>query len=550
MNIEIYLKQKISESLQRLGIESFALDEIKIERPKLETHGDQSTNVTMLLTRQLKKAPQHIAEDIVNNLDLDAEIVSRVEIAAPGFINFHLGWGYYHKVVADILREGSKFGCSDWGKEVHYQIEFVSANPTGPLNVVSARAAAVGDVLVNLLNAVGFEARREYYINDAGRQVKLLGQSVSSRYMAIFNLDETFPEDGYHGDYIRDIAQEIADHDGDVYTMMDAVERHDALTKISLDRMIDLHKGIMLEYRVHFDNWFYESDLRKTNAQKEVLNQFESKDLIYEADGALWFKCSQYGDEKDRVLVTSEGEPTYFLVDIAYHKNKFDRGFQKLIDLWGPDHHGYIPRMTAAIMALGYPEDSFHVEIIQQVNLLRSGEVFKMSKRAGQIIEMREVIDEVGVDAARFFFINRKISSHLDFDLDVAKSQTEENPVYYLQYAYARICNILRFAQENGIVLDENADLSSLVRDEEKHLIKELNGFPEVINQAVRELSPHLLPNYLKEVAALFHHFYHECRVVSDDRALTFARLCLVRATQIVLANGFALIGISAPEHM
>ncbi|MBN1154172.1 arginine--tRNA ligase [candidate division KSB1 bacterium] len=550
MNIELYLKEKITQSLQRLGIESFGYDDIKIERPKIEAHGDQSTNVAMLLTRLLKKSPQRIAEEILEHLELDSSLVSRVEIAVPGFINFHLGWGYYRQVVRDILLEDKKFGRSDWGGGVRYQIEFVSANPTGPLNVVSARAAAVGDVLVNLLNVVGFDASREFYINDAGRQIRLLGQSVSSRYMSMFGFDESFPEEGYHGDYISEIAGDIARRDGDVYTNMSAEERQETLSRISLDRMVQLHQQIMSEYGVHFDNWFRESELRKSNAQEDVLALFRSKDLVYEQDGALWFRCSQLGDEKDRVLVTSEGEPTYFLVDIAYHKNKFDRGFEKLIDLWGPDHHGYVPRMKAAVVALGHPEESFYVEIIQQVNLLRGGEVVKMSKRAGQIIEMREVIDEVGVDAARFFFINRKISSHLDFDIDVAKSQTEENPVYYLQYAYARICNILKYARENGIDLDEKADLSPLSRDEERNLIHELNAFPDIITQAARGLDPHLLPIYLKNVAALFHHFYHECRVVSDDKALTLARLCLVRATQIVLANGFAIIGISAPESM
>lgn len=550
MNIDNYLKEKIKESLKKLGVDSIDVDTIKIERPKIESHGDFSTNIAMLLTKVLKKAPRAIAEEVIANLELETDFVSKVEIAGPGFINFHLGWGYYRQEVRNILHENDDFGKSDWGKSVRYQIEFVSANPTGPLNIVSARAAAVGDVLVNLLNAVGFKAEREYYVNDAGRQIRLLGKSVSSRYMNIFGLDEPFPEQGYQGEYIKDIAKQIAQTDGDIYTQLSPEERQNKLSNISLNRMIESHKEIMDEYGVRFENWFNESQLREDKAQEKVLDILKSKDLTYESDGALWFKCQQFGDEKDRVLITSEGEPTYFLIDIAYHKNKFDRGFQNLIDLWGPDHHGYIQRMKASIEALGYDRDSFHVEIIQQVNLLRGGEVVKMSKRAGKIIEMRELLDEVGVDAARFFFVNRKMTSHLDFDIDVAKSQTDENPVYYLQYAYARICNILRFANENGITLDERADLTPLDKNEERNLIKELNRFPDVISQAARGLDPHLLPNYLKNVAAVFHHFYHMCRVVSDDEMLTLARLALVRATQIVLANGFKIIGISAPENM
>lgn len=549
IDIEQTIREKLSETLNRLDLE-LNQSSIKLERPKSQEHGDWSTNVAMQLAAVAKKNPRLIAQDIVDTISFESDFIEKIEIAGPGFINFHLGWGYYRLAVRHIVEMENRFGQSDWGNGEKIQIEFVSANPTGPLNIVSARAATVGDIMVNLYNEVGFAADREFYINDAGRQVRLLGQSVSARYMALLNRKEPFPEEGYHGEYVIEIAREILNDFGDKFAVLSIADRQAEFSRIALEKMIRHQKSAMEKFRVNFQTWFHESDLRKNNEHLTVLKYLEEHDFTYENDGAIWFKSEQFGDEKDRVLITREGEPTYFMVDIAYHRNKFERGYKKLYDIWGPDHHGYIPRMKAAMQALGYPKETFEVEIVQQVNLLRGGEVVKMSKRAGQIIEMQELIDEVGVDAARFFFINRKSSSHLDFDIDLAKKQTDENPVFYIQYAYARIFNVIVFANEQGVNTEGSIDLSLLKNEEEKILIKKLLQFPEIISKAAELWEPHRLTNYLHELSSNFHHFYHLHRVVSEDMTLSKARLFLVRATQIVVANGLRILGISAPEKM
>ncbi len=548
MRIDDYLRQTLAERLRRLGVER-EVDSLPLDKPKLPEHGDIAATVALELARELRKPPRAIAEALTAE-PFDPNYVESVEVAGPGFINFRVSQRYLRRLVAEILAQGEAYGRSNWGRGRRVQLEFVSANPTGPLNVVSARAAAVGDVIANLFEAVGYRVEREYYINDAGRQVRLLGMSVSSRYMALFGIDEPFPEEGYHGEYVRDLAMEIRQEYGDRFVHMPAEERQQQLTQIALEKMIRQHQEAMRAYRVHFDVWFRESELRKANAHLEVLEEFKRRGLAYEQDGAIWFKASQFGDEKDRVLVTREGEPTYFLVDIAYHRNKFERGFDLVYDFWGPDHHGYIPRMKAAVQALGIDPQRFQVNIIQQVNLLRGGEVVKMSKRAGQIIEMAELIEEVGVDAARFFFLMRKMSAPLDFDIDLAKQQSEENPVYYVQYAHARICNILRFAEERGLQLPAQANFDLLREPEEFEVIKNLMDFPEVISGAARFLEPHRLTTYLQELAASFHRFYHRHRVVGEDPELSAARLCLTEAVRIVLANGLRLIHVSAPERM
>ncbi|RMF66583.1 MAG: arginine--tRNA ligase, partial [Calditrichaeota bacterium] len=418
--------------------------------------------------------------------------------------------------------------------------------------VVSARAATVGDVLANLFAAVGFDISREYYVNDAGRQIRLLGMSVSARYMELLGKPEPFPEEGYHGEYIRDLAQAFIQEHGEQFVSMSQEQRWQEFSQLALERILASQKRVLEKYRLKFDTWFRESELRDKKAHMRVFEKLSQKGHVYEKDGAQWFRASAFGDEKDRVLITREGEPTYFLVDIAYHVDKYERGFHKLYDLWGPDHHGYIDRMKAALRALGYPEGSFEVNIIQQVNLLRGGEVVKMSKRAGKIIEMEELIDEVGVDVARFFFLARRSQSPLDFDMDLAKQTSEENPVFYVQYAHARICNIIKHADEQGNPLPTaaDADLGLLTQPEEVALMKKLVEFPEVVSGAARALEPHRLPNYLQELAATFHRFYHQCRVVTEDRELTKARLLLVEATRQVLANALRLLGINAPERM
>lgn len=548
-DIKDVILEIIGTALRKLNYQ-FDLSKITIERTKQESHGDWASNVALLLHSIAKQPPRKIAEQIVEHLDYLSAGIEKVEIAGPGFINFFLGWGYYRQAVLDIIAAGEQFGSSDFGKDEKIQIEFVSANPTGPLNVVSARAAAIGDVMVNLYNTIGYKADREFYLNDAGRQVHLLGESVNSHYMTLLGNEEPFPEEGYFGEYVLDLAREIKEQDGVKFVNLLKEDRVEKLAQIALKKMIHAQKENMEKYGVLFQTWFPESKIRNTNAHRDILKILQEKGYTYENEGAVWFRSSQFGDEKDRVLLTSEGEPTYFLVDIAYHQTKYERGYKINYDIWGPDHHGYIPRMKAAILALGYPEDSFHVEIVQQVNLLRGGEVVKMSKRAGQIIEMKEVIDEVGVDAARFFFVNRKSSSHLDFDIDLAKKHTDDNPVYYVQYAHARISNILKYISEQNIAINGKTNLSLLDQDEEKSLIKKLLQYPDVILGAAQFWEPQRLTNYLQELAAAFHFFYHKQRVVSDDVELTKARLKLIEATKIVFANCLKILGISAPEYM
>jgi arginyl-tRNA synthetase len=545
-----YLRTQIETALRTSKLADPQTAEILLERPKIAEHGDLATNVAMTLASTLRRNPREIAGELLEALQLDSKIIANAEMAGAGFINFRFTEDYYRQALLSILQAGSEFGGSEWGNGQKVQIEFVSANPTGPLNIVSARAAAVGDVLASIFNAVGFDCEREYYINDAGRQVRLLGRSLSSRYMELLGKDETFPEEGYHGDYVREMAQDLFDQHGDEFGRFTLEERCDRLSKIGLEKIIASQKDVLMSYRVKYDQWFHESSLRSSDEHNEVLKRFSDKGLLYEKDGAEWFKAAEFGDEKDRVLVTSEGEPTYFLVDIAYHLNKYERGFEMLYDLWGPDHHGYIDRVKAALVALGYPKGSFDVKIVQQVNLMRGHKVVKMSKRAGEIIEMAELIDEVGVDVARFFFLERRTQSPLDFDLDLAKDTSDENPVYYVQYAHARICNILKYAEEQGTSLTAEVDLSLLREPEEIDLMKKLMEFPEIVTQAAKFLEPHRMPNYVRELAATFHRFYHHHRVVTEDQNLTQARLVLVECTRIVFANALDLMGISAPERM
>lgn len=547
MKIEHYLEEEISAALKT------AYDcetRIIIEKPRQVAWGDFATTVALGLAKTLRTAPRNIAETLVKNITDKNQLIDKMSVDGPGFINFTLKNTYWQNTVAEIINAGERHGDDDWGQGKKINIEFVSANPTGPLNVVSARAAATGDVLVDLLNKVGFSAEREYYVNDAGRQIRLLGASVAARYMTLCGHKESVPEDGYQGDYIIDLAQSIKTEKGDQFVSLEVDERQRTLAKLALKKMISQHQKAMENYRVNYQTWFFESSLRDKNAHFEIVGTLKEKGLTYEKDGALWFKSSEYGDAKDRVLLTKEGEPTYFMVDIAYHQNKFDRGFTTLYDLWGPDHHGYIDRVSAALQALGHAKEDFNVRIIQQVNMLRDGQLVKMSKRAGNIIEMDEVVQEAGVDVARFFFVMRKLDSPLDFDIDLAKKRSDENPVYYVQYAHARIVNVIGFAKENGLELTTDADLSLLVAPEEITLIRKLNEFPEIIRACVQLMEVHHLPAYLMEVAAAFHSFYHHNRVVTDDADLSQARMMLLEATRIVLVNGLNILHISAPERM
>jgi len=544
---ENYLHGLLTDFMQQHG---WPADAVVVNRPRQEGFGDYATPVAMSLAKTLKKAPRAIAEEIVKALEYDRNLIDEVRVDGPGFINFRLGPGYWQNILAAILQTREAYGRSNTGAGKKINMEFVSANPTGPLNIVSARAASIGDVLVNLFQATGAEAAREYYVNDAGQRVRMLGRSVSSRYMALFNIDEPFPEDGYHGEYIKDLAAALRDEFGDRFIKLTLEERCDQLTQLALERMIRSHKEILGKFRVNYDLWFSEQSLQDGNHQQEVLELLAQKNLSYHQDGALWFQSTQFGDRQDWVLLKSNGEPTYLLGDIAYHLDKFRRGFNQLYDLWGPDHHAHIASMDAAMQAHGYPQGSFQVRIIQQVNLLRGGEVVKMSKRAGNIIEMAELIEEVGVEATRYFFLMRKLDTPMDFDIDLAKKQTDENPVYYVQYAYARVCNILAHAAAKGVTPLNDYDLSLLKTPEEIAVLRKLSEFPEIVSKAAQFLEPHRMTIFLQELAAVFHHFYHDHRVVSDDVALTQARLRLVEGVRLVLANALRLLNISAPEKM
>ena len=486
MKVENYLRQVFQERLKQLRLNSDAVS-IEFEIPRDTRFGDLATNFVMVLAQKLKQNPRQLAGALLENLELDHAFVASVNMAGPGFINFKLSQTYLQKQLNEILQQGAEnFGKSTFGKNKKVQIEFVSANPTGPLNVVSARAASVGDTMINIFNRVGFTAKSEYYVNDAGRQVRLLGASVSSRYCELLHVEEAFPEEGYHGDYVYDIARQIIEKYGDKFLALEQDRRVEELKNISLSMILSEQQKVLEDFGVHFDKFFRESQLRAGSTEKEVLDTLTRRGFIYESEGALWFKASEFGDEKDRVLVTQTGEPTYFFIDIAYHKNKFDRGFEAVIDLLGPDHHGYIPRMKAALKALGIPEEAFDIKLIQQVNLFRDGQFVKMSKRAGQIVSMRELVDEVGVDAARFFFLMRRISTPLDFDIDLAKKHSDENPVYYIQYAHARISNILRFGEEKGVRFNPGCDFSLLVEREEMALVKKMLEFPDLLIRAAR----------------------------------------------------------------
>jgi arginyl-tRNA synthetase len=550
MKPQVYIKNALKKAFQEAGYQTQDERLFGLEKPKQEEYGDIASALAMNYAKIAKEPPRKLAEKIIDKLDVNPFFVDKIEIAGPGFINFYLAKTCLQQAVLEIVADGHEYGRSDWGRNLKVQLEFVSANPTGPLNIVSARAAALGDVIANLFAMVGYDVQREFYVNDAGRQIRLLGASLSARYMAELGREELFPEDGYHGHYLKDLAHDIITQEGSAYAGLDVKERQELFSRLALERMLKKQKASLEQYRVHYDLWFRETAIRENKGHLAVIEKFKSAGHCFEQDGALWFRSSQFGDEKDRVLITSEGEPTYFLIDIAYHENKFTRGFSKVIDFWGPDHHGYINRMRAALLALGHPAEAFDVYIIQQVNLLRGGETVKMSKRAGEIIEMEELIEEVGVDAARYFFVDRRLSQPLDFDIDLAKKRSDENPVYYVQYAHARICSVLRHAGNSGLAIPETAKMEFLQEETELAVIKKLADYPEIISRSAQLLEPHRLTNYLHELATVYHRFYHDHRIVTENPELTAARILLSKAVRQVLAEGLKILGISAPESM
>jgi arginyl-tRNA synthetase len=528
------------------------LSHIEIEVPANPEHGDYASNVAMILASQAKQNPRNIAKIIQENLTDPDGIIEKTQIAGPGFLNFRMKDDLWRKTLQNILREKEKYGSLNIGQGKKVQVEFVSANPTGPLHIGHARGAVVGDVLANLLSATGYAVSREYYINDAGNQMNNLGKSVLYRYRELLGEKIEFPENCYRGDYIKDVSADIIQKEGNRYLTQSEEETVPYFNGIAGGVILEEIKRDLKDFGVTFDFYFSEKELYKENGVRDLLSSLQKQGFIYSDGETLWFKTTDFGDEKDRVVIRKNGEPTYFAADIAYHKNKFARGFDMLIDIWGADHHGYMPRLWAAIQALGHRKDDLKIILVQLVNLLRAGEPVAMSTRSGEFVTLREVLDEVGKDAARYNFLMRRSDSHLDFDLDVAKKQSNENPVFYVQYAHARICSIIRMAEERGMALPtfENINPSLLIEPEERTLVKIMARYPEMLEGAAKSLEVHRMTFYLNELAGVFHSYYNKNKVMTEDAALSAARLVLVDAVRIVLANALKILGVNAPEKM
>ena len=545
------VNKTIADLMEQRSLPPDSRSDFGVSVPANKQFGDFATNAAMILAAAAKRPPREVALIIAAALKAHAETFERVEIAGPGFINLCIHPRRWVGVLTEILKQKGAYGNGTFGAGKKVQIEFVSANPTGPLHVGHGRGAAVGDTLARILKAAGFDVQREYYINDTGNQMNMLGLSVLCRYRELFGLSADFPENGYKGEYIRDIAQELRALHGDSLLEL---PQEDALARCRAYAGETILAGIrddLAAFNVSFDHWFNESRLYQENKLEETLGRLKNQDLIYDHEGALWFRSSRFGDEKDRVIRKQDGSLTYFAPDIAYHQDKLERGFAWIIDIWGADHHGYVARMRAAFKALGAPDDCFHALLIQLVALVRGGEPVQMSTRSGEFVTLKEILDEVGKDAARYFFMMRRCDSHLVFDLELAKKKGEENPVYYIQYAHARICSILRKAAEQALVPDpDGADPSLLDQGDDLDMVKLLASFPDTVLSAAADLEPHRIAFYLLDLATAFHRFYNKNKVISDDYALTRARLILIDAIRQVIANGLALMGISAPETM
>lgn len=541
------IKDAAQKAIAEKALPEGDLPQIILEVPPKKELGDFASNIAMQSARVFHTAPRKIAEEIVNRLD--APFLEKTAIAGPGFINFYLKSDVIYASLANLLKQGNQYGNLEKRDVPRIQIEYVSANPTGPLHVGHGRGAAFGSALVNLMRAAGYNVSSEYYINDAGNQINNLAASVNARYLELLGKEVEFPENGYHGHDIIDTAQRIIAKDGDKYLHMSDEERLSIFKELALKEKLAALKEDLADFNVHFDVWFSERTLHP-DAINAVCQKLMDNGNMYEKDGAKWLKSTAYGDDKDRVVIRDNGVPTYLAADIAYHNNKFERKFDKLINIWGADHHGYVCRVKAAMAALGYNPDNLEVLLLQMVSLYRNGELVKMSKRTGQSVTLAELIEEVGADAARFFFIMRSLDSQLDFDLDLAKSQSNENPVYYVQYAHARICSIFRQMKEAGIEIKENPDLSLLTDEAEIALIKKLLSYPEEIALAAKNKAPHRIAAYVHDLASMFHSFYNKCRILGVDDKLAQARLALCMATKYVLAHGLGILGVSAPEKM
>jgi len=529
---------------------------LELAVPRDPAHGDWTTNLALLLARELKRPPRAVAEELARRVAPDPEVFAGVEVAGPGFLNFRYSPAFLRRLPATIVAAGGAFGAADHAHGLPVLVEYVSANPTGPLNVVNARAAAVGAALVRLLEATGHQAAGEFYVNDAGNQVDLLGESVAARVAEWAKTAREFPENGYRGSYVGELAEALwRERRSEAEAGLARPDGAAWFRDQALERMQDSQRRDLASYGAEFALWFRESSLHASGRVAGALAALEERGVVYEAEGARWLRTTGFGDDKDRVIVRSNGVPTYLLPDIAYHLDKRARGFRHAVNLWGPDHHAYVGTLQAALRAVGLEPDFLEVLIVQQVNLMKFDPAaghsvpYKMSKRAGEFITLRDLIEEVGADCAKFFFLMRSTSAHLDFDLDLARQQNDENPAYYVQYAHARIASILRFAAGHGLTPDPGGTVA-LDAAEEIALIRRLASFPEVVRGAALAREPHRIPTYLVETAAEFHRFYHACRVVSDDAARSRGRLLLAAAARTVLANGLALMGVTAPERM
>jgi len=546
---------------------------ITLDTPREKSHGDLATTLAMILAKPESKPPRKIAEIIISNVEDPDGIIEKTEIAGPGFINFFFKHDRWKNTLFDIDAEGLRYGLADIGKGEKVLVEFVSANPTGPLHVGHGRGAAVGDALANLLAAAGYDVQREFYINNAGRQVRLLARSVNARYLQDQGLNVSFPEDGYHGDYIYEISRSVsireilgrrgardesAPDEGDATASVaprpdfldSAVEER--VVTASVDQMLADIKKDLEAFGVRFDTWFSEKSLLVDGSVQKSIEELKERGYAYEKDGALWLRSTTFGDDKDRVIIKKDGEYTYLATDIAYHRNKLARGFTQLVNIWGADHHGYIPRMQSVIQSFGHSKDSLHVLLVQLVAILRHGQPVPMSKRAGDFVTLRDVVQEVGSDAARYIFLTRRSDSHLDFDLDVAKEQSRENPVYYVQYAHARLASLFREAESRGIAVPSkgNADLSLLDLEEEQDIIKALAKYPELVEEAALAFEPHRLTFYLQDLAGLLHNYYFKHRVITDDAPRTSAKLFFLKQVKTVIQNALKILGVNAPERM
>lgn len=552
MDIKKILAQGIEDAARKAMAEGIikegVLPSVVLEVPPQKEFGDFATNFAMQAAKSLRCNPRAAAEAVVDRID--CPYIERAEIAGPGFINLYLRPDWVYKLLRAILDEGDDYGSIRQEHPEKIQLEYVSANPTGPLHVGHGRGAAVGSSLANLMKAAGYDVTREYYINDAGNQIENLALSVNARYLSLLGVECEFPENGYHGTDITETAQRIAHIYGDKFLKLKEAERLQEFKTLALKEKLAALKEDLQAFNVDFDVWFSERTLHEEGCIKAACDFLCEKGYMYEHEGALWLKSTEYGDDKDRVVIRENGVPTYLAADIAYHRNKFERGFDHVINLWGADHHGYIARMKAAVGSLGYRPEQLEVLILQMVSLYRNGEPVKMSKRTGQSVTLNELIEEVGTDAARFFFIMRSIDSQLDFDLTLATEKSSENPVYYVQYAHARICSILRQIEEEKISVDESAPLTSLREEVETTLIKKLGEYPELVAGAARERAPHRIAHYLYDLAGLFHSFYNQCRILGVEPEVQQARLLLVIAVRRVLRHALAILGISAPERM